>query len=278
MRWQTWRTMTDKYCPTCTGAQYADDIYDAKRSNFWEYTCPFRFATGSATFGASCGNGSIQSNTSGCCGSAAQSAADSIGALRYREPLLFAAYQQRVRATDVLEQNRAASGAVLNATADAPRIGDTACIGCRDCSIEPSCGAAEFGSGCGPRPLPERRMRHNAVPFKPASSFPLLDRYPSGQAQALYAFDSEQAYIDAYNGIYNGQAPLRSRFHFQSPKEQQRLWYGVAPPNIGERPAKNIRANCDDCQQVPVPYYRNYLESRYACGCNRRQCARCAPK
>ena len=173
MRWQTWRTMTDKYCPTCTGAQYADDIYDAKRSNFWEYTCPFRFATGSATFGASCGNGSIQSNTSGCCGSAAQSAADSIGALRYREPLSFAAYQQRVRATDVLEQNRAASGAVLNATADAPRIGDTACIGCRDCSIEPSCGAAEFGSGCGPRPLPERRMRHNAVPFKPASSFPL---------------------------------------------------------------------------------------------------------
>lgn len=266
---------TDEHCPTCASAQYTEQIYDAKRHNFWDYTCPYRFATGSATFGASCGTGSISSQTS-CCGrhDAEQKDATAPADLRYTEPLSFAAYQARVRATDTETRD----GQSEQVRASAPRCGDTACIGCRDCSIEPSGNLTQFAPGCGPRPLPERRMRHNAVVFKPASSFPILDRYPSGQAQSLYAFDNEQDYVDAYNAIYNGQMPLRSRFRFQNPKEQQRLWYGVAPRDIGERPKAMLRAECSDCQEVPVPYYRNYLESRYACACNRRQCERCAPK
>lgn len=257
-------------CPTCASSQYARRIYAQKQANFWEYACPFQFASGAATFGTGCGSGSVLSESSRCCGSASESAEKDKtlpANLRYTEPLSYAAYKRHVTAQDLDSSNGKFGGHNL-----APVVGDTDCLNCQPCTIEPSSGPAKFGAGCGPQPAPVRRMAPNVVVFRPASSLPVLNAYQWSSPESLYAFDSEEEYREAYNALYNGQMPLKTRFRFQSPQEQQRIWYGLAADNIGQQQAKDTRVQCTECGQVPIPYYRNYLESRYACACNQNKC------
>jgi len=157
-------------------------------------------------------------------------------------------------------------------------VGDTSRPGCRQCSIEPNCGNRDgtFGGNCAPQPPFKRRMRYNGGPvFRPASSLPALDRYQWAQPESLYWFDSPEQWADAYAGVYSSDAAPRAKFNFQNPSEQTRLWAGVPPPTkapCASEPGE--RAAYSTCAQTNVPYYRNYLESKYACGCNRQRCTR----
>lgn len=245
---------------TCTGVDYAERIYDSRRQNFWDYACPWQFATGNATVNCSCSQ-------------SAQPNARSRPTLRYTQPNSFGEYLQRVHGLAAADSgdNEADGGCEI------ARAGGPDRAGCVRCPIVPNCGnrdgAFASGEACAPQPVFKRRMVYNGGPvFKPASRLPILDRYQWAQPESMYYFDSPQEFAEAYDGIYNGNAALRARFNFQNPAEQTRLWAGVPPPVPPPAECANPSAPHQTCGDVPVPYYRNYLESRYACGCNRQRC------
>lgn len=230
----------------CTRIDYVDRMYDARRRNFWNYACPWQFATGNATFGG--------------CSLQAQPNARTKPLLRYTQPNSYSEYmcqvhninntEEQVKASDHFEDKR----------------------GCVGCSIVPVNEDNTFDEGCGPKPVFKRRMRDNGQTFKPPSSLPVLDRYQWAQPESLYYFDSPKEYAKAYDAIYNGNLTPEARFHFQNPAEQTRLWAGI-PPTAPPVPFRSIEPPYSTCGNVPIPYYRNYLESKGACGCNREQCA-----
>lgn len=244
-------------CISCSSSDYANAIYDSRRANFYDYACAFSFANG---------------NVAGRCNDknpAVAKSAKEQSQLVYREPNSFGEYMKMVHATtNSIETNENASS---KPTAT--------------CSIAP-CGNSgpNFSTGCASQTPFQRRMRYNgSAPFKPASALPILDTYQWSQPESLYVFDTEEEYEEAFNGIYNGNLPLRRKFNFQNPKEQQRLWNGIGQnqqqPKQPKQPTLDA-TNCD-CQSnrcystsssVPIPYYRNYLESQYACGCNQKRC------
>lgn len=299
---------------TCAAVDYTNRIYDSRRRNFWDYTCPWQFATGSATFGG--------------CKLQATPNARTAPQLTYAQPNSFAEYMAGVH--DVCEPSKPSSSNALSDNLssqkpianvllqDDPRkpianvllqakptnaahsvgprrskpyawqewrqtggcvsVGDTRRPGCRQCSIEPSCGGSDnsgsFATSCAPQAPFRRRMRYNGGPvFRPPSSLPALDRYQWSQPESLYWFDSPQEWAEAYDGIYNGNITPRAKFNFQNPAEQTRLWAGVPPPTkapCASEPGE--RAAYATCATTNLPYYRNYLESKYACGCNRQRC------
>lgn len=151
------------------------------------------------------------------------------------------------------------------------RMGDGERVGCVHCSVVPHNGSPGFCEGCAPQPPYRRRMVHSGRTFVPASSLPVLDRYQWAQSEQLYEFDSPAEYREAYEGVYNHNAPLRVKFNFQSPGEQTRLWSGVPPPM--PKPCASTPPPQQGPGAPPIPYNRTYIDTRYACGCNRGRCA-----
>lgn len=253
----------------CTSGDYVNSIYDANRPNFYDYACAFSFANGNATFG---GN-------SACSRAAKEAAAlkkATEPALIYREPVSYADYLRSVHSQQHQQQQYQQQATDMSLFNNSTLLQDPArCSNCQPCSIVPcGSGSEPFQSGCGPQPMFQRRMRYNGgEPFKPASALPILDRYQWSQPESLYTFDSDEEFQRAFDGIYNGNTALRAKFNFQNPREQQRLWYGIVDRQsqrcISSEP---IAAATSECDSVPVPYYRNYLESRHACRCNRLRC------
>lgn len=262
-------------CTPCVSQDYANQIYDARRSNFWDYACLFNFADGGATFPAD----------NACCG---RGATDVLAAktekrkrcqqtnIVYTQPNSFAEYMRQVH--DLGTENGSSSGRNGRTTSVCGPL--CRCQNCRPCTIEPESGGGVYGSfrpGCCPQPPFQRKMIPQGGPvFKPASALPVLDRYQWVQPESLYHFDTQAEWQKAYDGIYNANPALEAKFHFQNPAEQQRLWYGIKPPQQ-QKQGPQPKVECTQCGlDVPIPYYRGYLESNYSCGCNQRKCDRCS--
>ena len=271
---------------TCTGVDYVDRIYDWRRRNFWDYACPFQFASGNSTFAG--------------CRLLAQPNELTRPHLRYKEPTSYADYLATLGdypqvVTNVLATKKPLTNVlappkkkeITNVLSPLKKSDGLLREGCVGCSIVPNCGdrdgqfsfaaCAECDDRCAPQPVFKRRMLYNGQTFKPPSSLPVLDRYQWVQPEAMYYFYSPSEYMQAYDAIYNGNLQPRAKFNFQNPKEQTRLWAGIPPASSGEKQqaaSSNAGKRVDDtCRDVPVPYYRDYLDSQYNCGCNRSRCS-----
>lgn len=84
-------------------------------------------------------------------------------------------------------------------------------------------------------------------------------------SHACAAAQPIDALQDYYEAMYNYNTPLRSKFNFQNPAEQQRLLVGIpaaAPRCTSVVAVSNPAASA---ARAPIPYHLTYQDFRYGC-------------